>query len=67
MRGVSILAFSAGSIFLSMALVAEFLNSMAKRRHAVEQFEVLFLNLISLCLAGGALLFFLFGIGIVRG
>lgn len=61
------LAFSAGSIFLSMALVAEFLNSMAKRRQAVEQFEVFFLNLISLCLAGGAVLCFLLWVGVVRG
>jgi len=50
-----------------MALVAEFLNSMAKRRQAVEQFEVFFLNLISLCLAGGAVLCFLLWVGVVRG
>jgi len=67
MRGVTILAFSAGTVFMSMALVAEFLNSVAKRRQAIEQFEVLFLNLLSLCLAGGALLCFLFWFGVVRG
>ena len=67
MQGVGILAFGAGSIFLSMALVAEFLNSMAKRRQAVERFETLFVDLLSLCLVGGAILLFVVAANVVRG
>jgi len=60
------LTFDAGLFFLSIALVTSALNSLAKRRLAIESFEALFLNLLAYCMAGMALASFALSLWLMR-
>jgi len=58
MSSIGLLTFSAGWLFCSVALIAELLNALGRRRQVVEGFESLSLNIISLCLLGMGLICF---------
>jgi len=65
-RWIGLFAFGSGLLFLSIALVTNILNSMAKRRYAIESFEAFFLELVAYCMAGMAVASFMLSLWLVR-